>query len=162
VLTILNVLNVVSTAQYFTVQTPGVYSHNHTWLIVHSVVITFKVRACEEARILLTENPYNLATYSREVIIGGWNNTRSAIVRHENHSILVERETRTILQCSELQDFWIGWNKQNGGRISVGKGVLGSGEFLTHMDPEFGHIYGVSVSTGNGFTGEWQFSTTVG
>lgn len=147
--------------RYFTVQTPGTSVHNHTWLVVHSVFVFFKLRACQEAKILLAENPYDLNVYAREVIIGGWSNSKSAILKYGDGSILAEKNTTGILQCQMLQDFWIAWNRLDG-RLVVGKGELGKGEFLTYVDSDLRHIYGVSVTTGNGYHGEWQFQTSVG
>jgi len=127
---------------------------------VNQQIIAFKVRACAEARILLSEDPFDLTTFSREIVIGGSSNTRSGIYDINNQSLL-ETSTPAILQCEEFVDFWIRW-QSNGGTITVGKGVIDVGVFLKYDDSDPHPVHAVSISTAQNNTGSWQLSTDAG
>ena len=69
-------------------------------------------------------------------------------------------DTNSMLKCDTLVDFWIrwGWDKS----IRVGQGQLDEGQFLEWKDDDTQNIHAISLSTGDGTTGEWQFSSGVG
>jgi hypothetical protein len=144
-----------------TVTTPATYSFMQTaWFIVHHPFFTFKVRACGEARILLLADPFDVSLYSREIVIGGFSNTKVLIYDSRN-ATLAERDIKGLLNCNELQQFWISWNLQTM-LLLVGRGNVGNEELLQYSDTQLQPIHAVSVSTANGISGEWQFSRDAG
>lgn len=118
-------------------------------------VISFKVQACAEARIHLTEDPFDNSGYSREIVIGGKNNTMSGVYGIGD-TPLKEISTNRLLDCDELLDFWIRY-KTAGMTIAVGKGQVDSGTFLEYQDPDPKPIRVVSISTNTNVLGEWQW-----
>ena len=151
-------------ANEFTVNTPVVYGYDLAWFVVHLNFFTFKVRACSEVRLILAEDPFvSSATSTRvhEVVVGGWQNTKSVIYKDTiNNETVVETATPRILNCNEFREFWIQW--QTDGNISVGEGAVGTGEFLRYTDPDPHPIHSVSISTGEGSSGQWQISSETG
>ena len=143
-----------------TVNTPADYGRKNAWLVVDQQIISFKVRACAEARILLSEDPFDMTMFSREIVIGGESNTKSGIYDNNNQS-LMESNTPAILQCDELIDFWIRW-QPNGGTITVGKGPIDVGVFLKYDEFDLHPFYAVSISTGQNNSGSWQLKTDAG
>jgi hypothetical protein len=138
--------------------TPATYNLETAWFIVHQPFIAFQVLACREARILLTEDPFDLSVYTREVLLGGWGNTKSAIYT-KNNQTGVEKDTTGILDCEDFRQFWIRWES---GVLSVGQGQLNGEELMSYEETESRSIVAVSISTGDGSTGEWQFNHDVG
>lgn len=89
-----------------------------------------------------------------EIIIGGWNNTKSAI-RHigKEPAEVVEIPTPNILKIDEMLGFWIRWYDNT---ISVGH----AGEdnsFMSHKAEQLFPIKYVGLSTGFGSSGSWLF-----
>lgn len=129
----------------------------NAWFIVHQLVFSFRLRTCGEARIQLFEDPFDWSQYSREIVIGGFNNTKSIIYGTGNVT-LAERDTVGIVQCEDSQQFWISWQ----GKLAVGKGMINSEEFLSYADVFMRPIHGVSVLSGESYAGEWQFTRDAG
>ena len=138
--------------------TPTTYGYSNAWFVTSNYFFSFRVRACSEVRLLLTVEPYqndpNNAQHIHEIVIGGWQNTRSVIYRDTTSNVSVaDSKTPNILSCDEFRQFWIQWSAN--GAISVGQNALGTSEFLRYVDIEPHRIYGISISTGSGSTGEW-------
>jgi Farnesoic acid 0-methyl transferase len=143
-----------------TVHSPPTYGHDLAWFVTTSNFFLFRVRACSDVRLLLAAEPYskndNNGQHVHEVVIGGWHNSRSVIYRDlVSNTTAVEASTPNILSCDELRQFWIRW--QSDGKIAVGQNVINTAEFLSYVDPAPHKINGISVSTGAGSSGEWQF-----
>ena len=140
------------------ITTPSDYSHNNAWLVTDAGFITFQVRACSEARILLAQDPFDVTSPNYEIVIGGSSNTKTSIVK--DSTTLNEANTPGILSCDVPARFWIKWLPTSG--IIVGDGILGSRELVRYDNTNMNPLYAVSISTGQGSTGEWQFESHSG
>ena len=69
-------------------------------------------------------------------------------------------DTPNMLKCDTLVDFWIRWGWDQS--IRVGQGRLDEGLFLEWKDSDAQNIHAMSLTTGDGTTGEWRFSSNAG
>ena len=115
-------------------------------------------------RLALAEDPFvssSTSTHIHEVVIGGWQNTKSVIYKDTvNNETVAEKDTLKILDCSEFRDFWIRWDTN--GDIMVGQAALNTGEILRYTDPDPHPIHSVSISTGEGNLGQWRLDAGAG
>ena len=69
-------------------------------------------------------------------------------------------DTPNILSSEKLQPFWVRWSK---GLIQVGKGhIVGDQELLQWQDPNPRSVHSITVSTGWGTDGHWEFDSYEG
>jgi acid stress-induced BolA-like protein IbaG/YrbA len=147
-----------SPAHQLTITTPGVFNRDTAWFIVQKSQITFQVRACSEVRVLLTEDLFDLSLYTREVILGASGNTRSVILGRNNVT-LIENSTANVVQCNDFRQFLISWES---GMLQVNREQSTGDTLLKYLDTEMRTVHAVSISTGDGSTGEWRFSRDAG
>ena len=90
-------------------------------------------------------------------MIGGWENTRSAI---KSDTIAgsqkeIEVDTPGILACLQYRPFWISWEE---GTIAFGEG-LGPGSYTvaSWTDPHFYVVNSVGLSTSDLTHGYWRY-----
>jgi len=142
------------------VKTPDQWDRYHLWTgVVGREYITFQVAACQDAHLALSVVPLYPEMYSYQVIIGGWNNTKSAIRDAITYGTetKVEVSTPAILDCMEKRDFWVGWTDMT---IQVGTGSEAfQSVFMQWKDEYFHEVDAVGFSTGHGATGEWTLKT---
>ncbi|KAL0901795.1 hypothetical protein ABMA27_006967 [Loxostege sticticalis] len=86
-----------------------------------------------------------------EIIIGGWENTKSVIRKNKINKR--EVETPGITNENEFRRFWVRWD---GNEIGVGRD-LEAEPFMSYADPEAFPITFVGVGTGWGASGIWKF-----
>lgn len=116
----------------------------------HNKIFQFRVRAANDAHIVLSREPNDTHPII-EVFIGGWKNSKSIIQKNQAKREVAEALTPGILNANELRGFWI--------RYTVGAVTVGhEGEedaFLTWYDlmPFIANYVG--VCTGWGATGTW-------
>ncbi|XP_019646607.1 PREDICTED: uncharacterized protein LOC109487084 isoform X2 [Branchiostoma belcheri] len=118
-----------------------------------SSLFTFEVQANNDAHVALSSQNQDLDDMY-EIVIGGWNNTRSAIRRSKQGANRAFSSTPGILSSTESRGFWISWTAT--GSISVGR----QGEahpFLEWTDPQPLHVAYAGYTTGWGSTGQWRF-----
>ena len=73
--------------------TSGVYGYTELWLnVVGDTSLVFDVMLCRDAHLALAMIPYETGTSTIEVVIGGWENSKSAIRKQVN--------VRTIARCT--------------------------------------------------------------
>lgn len=145
--------------------TDTVHGYNSLWISATQYV-TLAVRACSDVHLALTSTVGNI-TRGREIVIGGYSNTRSQIingVRDDGSSfggaVVAQQETPLILSCTELRMFWISWI---GDLIEVGTGwELGTSGFMRWHDPAPIAIAALGVSTGYAHDGDWRLTHTRG
>ena len=77
-----------------------------------------------------------------------------------NSSPLTTASTPNMLQCDRLIDFWIRWAWNKG--VRVGQGQLDQGQIMEYTDSNQDNIHSISLTTGDGTAGEWQFSYSKG
>lgn len=69
-------------------------------------------------------------------------------------------DTPDILTYDKLQSFWVSWS---GGLIKVGEGhIAGEKEILQWQDPNPRSVHAITVSTGWGADGHWEFDSYEG
>jgi hypothetical protein len=122
--------------------------------------IALKVRACSDARILLARY-FSVTDYDvYEIVIGANGNTISLIRVGIDGTVLIQQNTNNILHCTYGQWIWVDWSSG----ISVGTGPLvGDLEFLTVTSlPSKFDISAVTIATGQGAEGFWEFTSVPG
>ncbi|ELU12989.1 hypothetical protein CAPTEDRAFT_114549 [Capitella teleta] len=138
----------------------GEPTYNYTWFVTERTSISFKVKTCADAHLALSTDPMDVSTNTYEVIIGGWENTRSSIRRGIGGDQLQTASTPDVLSCDELRLFWVSWQE---GRIRAGQGnSLDHNILVEWVDPEPMGVGIISVTTGWGSTGEWEFANILG
>lgn len=112
--------------------------------------ITFQVKACRDAHILLMQdNSTTMNIY--KLVIGGWANTRSAI-RLQQGSPNQAQIDNDPLDCDEFRPFWASWES---GVIRMGTGLtVGVDEFISYTDATPTQVNQVAVATNN-IVGDW-------
>lgn len=125
-------------------------------------IVVFKVMASQDALVILSGRK-NETQSVIEVIIGGYENTKS-IIRYNRTDVAVSL-TPNILSSQEFRNFWI---RSSENAVTVGKGDaedLRKGsetKLLTWTYPELFKIKYYGFSTGLGVTGEWFVDTSYG
>ncbi|KAI0235762.1 hypothetical protein LSAT2_013711 [Lamellibrachia satsuma] len=139
--------------------TPDVHRNKYMWIPVslgqHSSII--RVKACSDVHVALAPIFDNATDYV-DITIGGWNNKQTAIrVQQGDHeTIQVAEDTRGIVNCDEWRQFWIRWEYNV---VEAGAGNDVGASRVIHwssVDPII--VTALSVSTGDGFKGEWGFT----
>ena len=116
--------------------------------------MVFKVRACNDAHVQLSEYIDLNAQLTYVVVIGGGYNTRSFIRRYKGGPNEALVDTPRILDCDKLRTFWVSWSD---GVIEAGQGPLvGDQKFIGWTDPEPREVKAVNVATGWGAAAEWR------
>lgn len=118
--------------------------------------ITFRLRAAENAKVLLLSTVDNTRAPSYEVVIGMDGNTKTVLrVQSVIGEIVAEQETINILSSGELRPFWIRWTN---GMLNFGTGsIVGSNTVISIVDPQKQDIHSLAVSSDSGSTAEWEF-----
>jgi len=124
--------------------------------IVQQYSIVFRVQACQDAHVALSEQFNNIQTRTYEIIIGG-NGNQNSFIRDLGTSNEVKRvDTPGIMDCSHYKAFWVSWSDY---LIRVGQGAsVGHSSFLDWQDPEQRSFQGLTISTWSGITGSWDIS----
>ena len=149
---------------FITVLTPAVYDYQYLpeVNVTHKTEVTFRVRAKSNAYVALSSVYGETTDKTYEIVIGGWENTKSVIRSSGNGPAIKETTTPGILNEEELRPFWISWKRQV---IEVGEGSRrGQGRILHWQVPQSKQhsVNCMSVSTGEGATGEWEFVEYLG
>ena len=120
----------------------------------------FKVKACNDAHVQLSQVMANLDTNLYEIVLGGYKNTKSDLRDGRQGAILDQANTPNILHCDKWMIFWIRWNANS---VEIGVGPLvGSNTLLSYQSPIPREIKMVSFATGWGTTGLWYLDLTEG
>ena len=130
------------------------------WLHASHHQFVFKAKACSDVHVALSS--VHGSSDGMEVVIGGWSNSMSAI-RPTKGGHLTEVTTLDILSCDQFRSFWITWSNTYG-TYNVGTGeVVDQQIFMSYTeDSPRGNIHHIGLSTGYGFSGEWEFHETIG
>ena len=119
--------------------------------------IVFRVQACRDAHVALSEFFNNVHTRTYEIVIGGNGNTNSFIRDYATGVEKLKVDTPNIMDCNNYRAFWVKW--ESSGRITVGHGaIFGNSTFLDWMDDEKRMFKGLTISTWDNATGFWDFS----
>nr|KAG5691153.1 hypothetical protein BaRGS_032149 [Batillaria attramentaria] len=154
-----------STACSTDVSTSGTYVYQPVWQNnsklpsdIHTS-ITFEVKTCTDAHVLLTTHAQghpDLESNLYEIVIGGWRNGKS-VIRTSKQQFPSRAEVRHIpLHCDEYRKFYVSWAD---GIVKVGA-VLSRGSrqdpFMVYEDPDPILVKYAYVS-GFGKPAEWRF-----
>lgn len=124
----------------------------------------FRIRACQEARIILASY-VKVATVSfYEIMIGANGNQASKIGKDGLSSGggggVVEAATPNVLHCNYTRSFWISWR---GTYVQVGSGsVVGESVFLQLEDTNQYKIRAIAFDTSAPTVGLWEFGIVEG
>ena len=127
-----------------------------TWISACGTSLTFKLRACNNARItLFSTSSGSLQNRSYEIVLGNSNN-ESSIRELGKNGKSYALKTVGLLDCAKYKQFWIDWADN---RIRVGKGLRYGDEFLglSSNTAKLNSINAFSISTGSGSPGRWEF-----
>ena len=119
--------------------------------------VVFTVKACSGVHVGLAQYFGVSTAHLHEVVIGGWNNTKSVIRRAPaDDTFVAEASTPDIVSCTESRYFWISWADQE---IRVGSGaVVLDHEILMWKDSNIYDVKAVTLTTSDGHGGTWKFS----
>ncbi len=135
------------------ISTPNRYSYQFVEREEGMEFFTFMCKAKNDAHIALAAAQDSHQLY--EIVLGGWDNTRSWIARTKMGDELVTDLTTGVVSWDEFRAFWISWT---GGTIQVGHGEAPSNESLImswHDDNPMPIRY-IGFTTGLGSLGEFR------
>lgn len=130
--------------------------------------MAFNVQAKNDAHVTLARVKHNASVDAYEIVIGGWANTRSTVIRRcpqpcptaEAGGWWVGGPAGQLNESSHLP-FWASWafNVSGGGlTVRVGTGyVVRQDEFMSWYDPDPYDVNFVGISTGWEANGSWIF-----
>ena len=117
--------------------------------------IQFYVQANNDAHVLLQSRKNDEVNGVYEIVIGGWRNSKS-VIRDRKQGTNYALTHNMGLNSTSLRPFWVSF--QNGW-VKVGTGTeVGENQFMSWEDPTPAKIKFISVSTGFGSSGRWEFS----
>ena len=119
--------------------------------------IVFSAKTCSDVHVGLARYAGISNVDMNEVVIGGWNNTKSVIRRApQDDEGSATLETIDILSCTETRYFWIEWG---GNRVRVGRGsVVGDDQILTWDGPGMVRARALSFTNAAGWSGTWNIA----
>ena len=141
----------------------GTYGYRRMWTSVPSTSVSVLVRTGSNANLLLSNTAQLHAEHEYEITLGASDNTKT-VVRRGRHSsaqdnILLEVETKNILNEHELRRFWARWD---GGHFEIGSGPHVGEDRIAHwLDEESRGVNALSVCT-DGEVGSWVLPSTKG
>jgi farsoic acid methyltransferase len=121
--------------------------------------VSFSVRACHDAQLALSALPLVTDTAAYQVIIGGWENTKSALRKNMGYQTDTEVivDTENILSCEESREFWVAWSD---GTIAAGNGHFPFYHVIMQWeDTDFRAITSVGFASGHGSDADWTIIT---
>ena len=149
---------------FITVLTPAVYDYQYLPEVAVSrkCHVALRVRAAAWAHVALSTVYGDTDHQTYEIVLGGWENKRSAIRYGGRGPVVAETATPELLDADDFRSFWISWEAST---VEVGRGMKkGLDRFLTWSAPP-GQRHAVncmSVSTGDGASGQWEFVEYLG
>ncbi|CAC5362543.1 unnamed protein product [Mytilus coruscus] len=123
-------------------------------LPVGDVFLEFKVKACNDAFVLLSSASDLNSTFLYEIVIGSRSNTAIFLRRkYGGITALMSGIKAIVLFCDEYTELFVNWS--NSGRITIGND---SHTFIDWTDPYPFMIEGYGIMTGWGADGSWIFN----
>lgn len=124
--------------------------------------VVFKIRACSDVHIVLAEY-FAVTDYNVYEIVIGQNSDSQSVITHGRNGIVLTRQSQASgLSCNYAVWFWIDWSRgiNVGTGYEVGDSVI-LGVNVTAL-PEIFDINAVSITTGPGIDGYWEFTSVPG
>jgi hypothetical protein len=129
------------------------YRYDYAWFQPTSSFAEFKVRTCNDGHILLATSLFD-ETKGYEIVLGGYDNSRSDIRRGSHGQVLQQADTPDIMNCDEFLPFWIRWGNKS---VIVGSGRLDDHIVMRFDDPEQPEIKALSVTSWVTASAEYHF-----
>ena len=102
----------------------------------NKATVSFRARADQEIQVVFaTKEKYDKNDYNWKIIIGGWNNKKSVIVK-DNKIVSEVHISQNFKAAARKGRFPLFWISINNGFIIVGEGFPGENVFLSWRDPE--------------------------
>ena len=101
----------------------------------NKATISFRAKGNEDIQLLLANREqYDKESYTWKIVIGGWKNSKSAIIKNSKvvSAVSVKENSKAAAQPGRYPLFWISINN---GFIMVGEGTPGENIFLSWRDP---------------------------
>ncbi|XP_071943363.1 C3 and PZP-like alpha-2-macroglobulin domain-containing protein 8 [Antedon mediterranea] len=136
-----------------TISTPNTYDYKYVKKPSNLQVFSFACKAENDAHIALAVDPTGMDLY--EIVLGGWQNTKSWITASKQGEHLVTVSTPGIVSWDEFRAFWITFEN---GLIVVGHGEIPSNTSTImswQLESEINVDY-LGFSTGWGSMGEFR------
>ena len=124
--------------------------------------IAFRVCAMSDAHIALSSVYGDTSDGTYEIVLGAENNVKTLIRDGGQGDVMEWAPTRNILDDEDFQAFWISWDRET---VAVGRGMRrGEDCFLSWKVPQNKQhsVNCVSVSSGPGSPGKWEFIEYIG
>ena len=119
--------------------------------------LQFQVRACENARILLSDQPYGTVVY--QIIVGSEGNTKSTITRYNSgnaaYDVVAEESTPGVLNCMETKYFWLSWRN---GVLELALGSSSGRRLIDWSDSNPRSVNALGVLSGTSLGSSWTYS----
>ena len=133
------------------------YVYDQVWLsVIDQDSVVFKVRACSDVHIGLARYPGISYVEMYEIVIGGWDNTKSVIrTGMQQQTPEAELDESDTVSCEQSRHFWVSWVD---GRIAFGRGTtVGAREMLHWQDPNPHEVTAVGITNAADYNGTWEF-----
>ena len=123
--------------------------------------VVFRVMACSDAQVALSQLPGIFTHYTYELLVGVESNSKTILKSAIGGATLTEVDSPQILDCQSERAFWISWKF---GELSFGKGsVPEQGRMLYYQNSADWHdINALSFLTPAGTVGRWMTSAFSG
>jgi hypothetical protein len=132
------------------------YRYDYSWFQPLNFYVEFEVRTCSDGHILLGTYLFD-ETNGYEIVLGGYDNTKSDIRRGSHGPILLQVDTPDIMNCDEFLSFWVRWGNSS---LEIGSGRLDEHVIMRLSDPQQPAIKSLSVSSWITAPAEYHFPQT--
>ena len=147
------------TGRVYSLVTVSPYNYDKTWMMTNKNFFQFSVRACQNASLLLTEDPRALRHGTSEVVLGYNDNMMSSLQPNMNNPDYEVADSPNILHCAQFRKFWVSWTYEG---IKVGQDAVGENVLLSR-DFSLGDITSIALSVGGtNDVGIWNFNQESG
>lgn len=128
----------------YSIFTQSSFQYNYTWIQPYNNYLTFKVRTCNDAHILLSNTLLDTSeTNSYEIVFGAFENTRTVIRQGSHGNELAAADTPDIMNCDAFLPLWVKWENSV---ITIGSGPLDSHVILQLNENKLGNIIATVTS----------------
>ena len=92
--------------------TPSVYDYQYLPEVAVSKKshVTFRVRAGADAHVALSRVYGDTDRTTYELVLGGWNNSRTAVRYGGRGPVVAQVDTPALLDRHDFRSFWISWD----------------------------------------------------
>ena len=122
--------------------------------------IVFNVKVCEEAYVILSQDPGVTDSSAYHIVMGMESSSKTEIRKQSPSSETITFDTENVLQCNEKVQIWVQWNS---GKIELGTGgKVGSDRLVEWRDATPYDINGFSLASRYTTPAEWDLQIDSG